>query len=188
MRDMRIVWRVADAGQEPRMPVGHLVITVPVEPPVEGEPEADYLERIAARAEQDLPPGCVRVGVVHKTALPNADPAMAVPVEDWALDEAALAVRKAAVPDPVRHHRGEWRWDDAAGRVVVDPDLARAARWKRVRAIRDRLLDASDREWMRLTEVGSPADVEALRAYRQALRDLPAQTADPLAVVWPERQ
>jgi hypothetical protein len=53
--------------------------------------------------------------------------------------------------------------------------------WERLRLRRDALLAASD------SRVGpdAPGDVDAWRAYRQALRDLPANTTDPRQAVWP---
>ena len=56
-----------------------------------------------------------------------------------------------------------------------------------IRAERDRRLVASDGPMLRATERGTPADVAAWKAYRQALRDLPP-TARPAvdACVTPE--
>ena len=48
--------------------------------------------------------------------------------------------------------------------------------------IRNELLSACD--WTQLPD--SPADHEAWAAYRQALRDVPAQEGFPWDVVWPE--
>lgn len=56
------------------------------------------------------------------------------------------------------------------------------AAWKNLRAQRDAKLDSSD--WTQLAD--APVDAEAWTVYRQALRDLPANTSDPLNPVWPE--
>jgi len=54
--------------------------------------------------------------------------------------------------------------------------------WERLRMRRNAHLAASD------TRVGTdaPGDVDAWKAHRQALRDLPANTTDPRLVVWPD--
>jgi hypothetical protein len=54
--------------------------------------------------------------------------------------------------------------------------------WERLRHRRDALLADSD---SRVTP-DAPGDVDAWRTYRQALRDLPANTNDPRQAVWPE--
>lgn len=55
------------------------------------------------------------------------------------------------------------------------------AAWDALRAKRDALLAESD--WTQLPD--APVDAEAWAVYRQALRDLPENTADPAEVVWP---
>lgn len=60
------------------------------------------------------------------------------------------------------------------------------AEWAAVRANRNRLLRATD-----VTQVVDSPLTEDQRLevanYRQALRDLPEQVADPFAVAWPEK-
>jgi hypothetical protein len=53
--------------------------------------------------------------------------------------------------------------------------------WQQLRIERDRLLAESD--WTVLGD--SPTPTAAWKAYRQALRDLPANTTDPFAPIWP---
>lgn len=53
--------------------------------------------------------------------------------------------------------------------------------WQRIRQERNRLLVESD--WTVLSD--SPTSTAAWKTYRQALRDLPANTTDPFNVVWP---
>jgi len=53
--------------------------------------------------------------------------------------------------------------------------------WKHIRYERNRLLTASD--WTVLAD--SPTPTAAWKVYRQALRDLPANTTDPFNPVWP---
>jgi len=59
------------------------------------------------------------------------------------------------------------------------PDEASA--WLVLRVERNRLLAESD--WTVLSD--SPTSTAAWKTYRQALRDLPANTTDPLNPVWP---
>lgn len=73
---------------------------------------------------------------------------------------------------PSRRFRNAWRKPGAA--VAVDLPLARAQVMTETRRTRDALLLESDREKNRLDDVGDPAQRETLRAYRQALRDLPS--------------
>jgi hypothetical protein len=76
-----IVWRAPD---------GTLKITVPVDPPQEGETEAGYLDRIAARAQAAIPDLAdhERVGEVEHTSLPD------------------------------RSRRANWRWNVATKGVI----------------------------------------------------------------------
>jgi len=53
--------------------------------------------------------------------------------------------------------------------------------WAALRARRDSLLLQSD--WTQVAD--APVDASAWSTYRQALRDLPANTTDPLNPVWP---
>ena len=53
--------------------------------------------------------------------------------------------------------------------------------WPNLRAERDRLLAASD--WTQVPD--APVDRAAWAEYRQALRDLPANTTDPRNPDWP---
>jgi hypothetical protein len=53
--------------------------------------------------------------------------------------------------------------------------------WRTLRATRNELLASSD--WTVLGD--SPTSTAAWKTYRQALRDLPANTTDPFNVVWP---
>jgi hypothetical protein len=54
--------------------------------------------------------------------------------------------------------------------------------WERLRLRRDQLLAASDFRMI----PDAPWDRAPWEAYRQALRDLPANTVDPRVAVWPE--
>ena len=69
---------------------------------------------------------------------------------------------------------------------VADTSLTVDAAWsahlsKELRDKRDALLLKSD--WMMLDD--APTDKSAVTAYRQQLRDLPAQSGWPTQVMWP---
>jgi hypothetical protein len=55
--------------------------------------------------------------------------------------------------------------------------------WERLRYRRDQLLAATDFRMI----PDAPWDRAPWEAYRQALRDLPANTTDPREAVWPEQ-
>jgi hypothetical protein len=74
-----------------------------------------------------------------------------------------------------------------AGQIVPKPEaeieaeaLARA--WADLRMARNARLSASD--WTQVPD--APVDRAAWARHRQALRDLPASTADPRAPLWPD--
>ena len=54
--------------------------------------------------------------------------------------------------------------------------------WERLRVRRDALLKRTDYRMI----ADAPWDRAPWEAYRQALRDLPANTVDPRTAVWPE--
>ena len=64
-----------------------------------------------------------------------------------------------------------------AALAQVNSDLA----WTALRETRNSLLAESD--WTVLSD--SPTSTAAWKTYRQALRDLPANTTDPTAPDWP---
>jgi hypothetical protein len=82
----------------------------------------------------------------------------------------------ATEPLPDRRWRGCWRLGEN-GAVAVDMPLARAQRMAEIRAERERRLAASDGLMLRAQEQGHLAEAEALRVYRQTLRDLPKELA-----------
>lgn len=68
--------------------------------------------------------------------------------------------------------------------ITVNSEKLATAQAKAVRAERDRLLTACD--WTAVTD--SPLSAESKTAwatYRQALRDIPAQSTFPASVTWP---
>jgi hypothetical protein len=71
--------------------------------------------------------------------------------------------------------------DAAHVAITSDGAVDLAPAWAALRIERDRRLSATD--WTQLADV---PDGARWRPYRQALRDLPALTADPLNPEWPE--
>lgn len=77
------------------------------------------------------------------------------------------------------------------GEIVEEPMTAeelaswesagQSAAWEQLRLERNALLTASD--WTVLSD--TPTSTAAWKTYRQALRDLPANTTDPFNPVWP---
>lgn len=68
-------------------------------------------------------------------------------------------------------------WLDEQARLA----FADEAGWERLRRERDSLLSGSD--WTQVAD--SQVDMKAWAKYRQALRDLPANTEHPSVVKWP---
>ena len=66
-------------------------------------------------------------------------------------------------------------------KITVTNARRDAAAREALRIERNRRLAASD--WTQVPD--APVDHQAWAAYRQALRDLPANTTDPRHVVWP---
>jgi hypothetical protein len=56
--------------------------------------------------------------------------------------------------------------------------------WARVRAVRDAQLKRTDPFVLQAYEAGVPV-ADDVKAYRQALRDLPESFDDPADIVWP---
>lgn len=65
--------------------------------------------------------------------------------------------------------------------IEANTDKASESAWRALRLHRDVLLKESD--WTVLGD--SPTPTAAWKTYRQALRDLPANTTDPFNPVWP---
>lgn len=130
---------------------------------------------------------CVRLGSDYKRmldAVPADHSLLIVKAPDcpaWWDGTAMSWVAKP--PQPSESHK----WDSTA-KAWVDPrdaDQIRADALARLRLRRERELAESDVLALRALEALLPP---ALQAYRQALRDLPAATVDPVVDVdWPVR-
>lgn len=64
-------------------------------------------------------------------------------------------------------------WMVSGGQVQVDMPLARTIRMQQLREVRNQKLAESDGPMMKAMESGDQATIDALKAKRQALRDLP---------------
>lgn len=84
--------------------------------------------------------------------------------------------------DGVQEIDGQWYTKYSVSDMDADVKAATdAAQAEAVRAMRDQKLSSSD--YTQLAD--SPADKSAWAAYRQALRDVPAQAGFPWDVFWP---
>ena len=72
------------------------------------------------------------------------------------------------------HRRNCWTWAILSQKIVVRIPECRTAYMAALRAERDNRLEQSDRDKIRLDDIGTPEQIAAHKAYRQALRDLPA--------------
>lgn len=129
----------------------------------------EYLAWIRAK---DVPADATNVTVLDAADIPQGE------TQDYALVDSGVPVLR---PVSVRAFRDCWRLD--GNKLVVDPALENAARWRRVRALRNTLLTQSDGPMMREIETNGPRRA-AGAAYRQLLRDVPTQP-DPKSIAWP---
>lgn len=67
-----------------------------------------------------------------------------------------------------------------ASGVAIDAYVVPEPTWPQIRSERDALLNASD--WMAMSD---RTMTDSQSAYRQELRDVPQDFANPAAVVWP---
>ena len=72
-----------------------------------------------------------------------------------------------------RRFRNCWRQVGGATPPSVSISLARAQRMSEIRSERDKRLILSDAQMARAQDIGAPAEIAALKTYRQSLRDLP---------------
>jgi hypothetical protein len=99
-------------------------------------------------------------------------------------EEIALAGYIAAPEKPPVPYPNKLQWTGDAWEVVAPNGSDINKRWREVREIRDKKLSWTDYEILKAYEQGQPVD-PTLAAYRQALRDIPQNNADPFFITWP---
>lgn len=81
-----------------------------------------------------------------------------------------------------------WRFSPSSPELTAYLATLTLADWQRAHALRNLRQERNARltasDWTQLEDV-PPSSKAAWRAYRQALRDLPAATPDPANPVWP---
>ena len=93
-------------------------------------------------------------------------------------------------PEAVEIHDSTGAFDADGNQITIDQALVDAAaaeiqveaQWNELRLTRNRLISETD--YLALSDSTLSAD---MAAYRQALRDLPANTTDPANPVWPTK-
>ena len=158
-------------------PDGSLAIVNPVEPIQPPESVEAWLDRIAARAVAASIPRpkenepeweyLVRINSLKVTG-------------EILAGYTRIATLDVADFPATRRFRNAWRYD-GNGKVRTAPVAATAMILTEVREDRDLALKTSDSERMRLEDVGTKEQKQALAAYRQLLRDLPAVVEAELA-------
>jgi hypothetical protein len=116
-------------------------------------------------------------------------------INKWSNAEKDLIVKvikidKSQVP-LFRRYRDAWTWNGS--KVVHDMPRARNILRRDMRIVREPLLQALDRDYMRADEAGNTELKQQIAAKKQALRDVTndpaieaAATAEDLMNVWPD--
>ena len=105
----------------------------------------------------------------------EADAIAAIRAKDVPADATNVYVGDLTDLPVSRRFRNCWRYTEAMpSKINVDVPLARGQRLQEVREERNKRLLASDGEYLKLQEQGTPAQQESSKVYRQKLRDLPA--------------
>lgn len=132
-----------------QLPDGSIWYTSLTEPMRKGETEQEYLARM--------------IDVIRASTI------------DLASAVALLPQHKDTLPS--MPYQACWRYDGKT--LAVDMGLAQSQRLNEIRVERDVRLAASDAIKARLDDMGNPLQNQAVKVYRQSLRDLPAGvTAD----------
>ena len=100
-----------------------------------------------------------------------------------------LAIRRA-YPNAVTIYDSSGVFDGDGNQITIDQSLVNTAasaiqtelNWQNLRDKRNQLLSETD--YLALSDVTMSSEMQT---YRQALRDLPANTSDPANPVWPTK-
>lgn len=120
-----------------------------------------------------LPPG-----TQTNTALAHRDELIARGLFNSA--EFISIVDSSAIPQD-RYFRDAWIWDGA--KISFDLVKCRQRHINKLRKIRDKKLSHSDADFMQALEQNDQIKLEALKAYRQSLRDMPQAIATILSTI-----
>ena len=110
------------------------------------------------------------------------------------MNYADIGTIRRVYPNAVGEQEGYGVWDENGNLIEIDESLVNAAAaevavenaWKALRKERNQLLAETDWEIVKHKELGTNIPA-ALKSYRAALRDLPANTSDPANPVWPTK-
>jgi len=102
--------------------------------------------------------------------------------------EGTIDITDIEVPEDIKRNPQNWTFEDGAFREFTeqeksDNDFPDEVYWNTLRNERTELLAQSD--WTQVAD--APVDAAAWATYRQALRDLPANTTDPRNPTWPTK-
>ena len=120
---------------------------------------------------------------------PTADLAETTAWVNTLINRGEIAAFQAIVTDSelptARYFRNAWRW--VSGAVTMDIPACRVRHLGKLRQIRNLKLQDSDADYMRALEQADTVKLDALKNYRQALRDMPQTSATEFqAAITPE--
>ena len=183
----KIVWEKIGAGNDDA-PIGHIYVTT-ISPKVYSELSAKGMtdDEICSALIQDmLLRNQVPAGGVHRANIIDADlPDNNGSAMEYVLDESTETVSQVACADQRRCYRDTWRWNGSA--LVEDSDMVLETKKEKVRKVRNKLLELSDKDELKLLGAGGQ-NLNDMRTYRQELRDLGGFIdADPDNITWPTK-
>jgi len=164
------------------MPDGGVAVMNPVRSAqiASGLKEDAFLDMLQARKIITHPDRVPR-GIVDDSTFPDHGGA----AMRYELDEETEIVSQVAYTDQRRCFRNSWKWGGLS--VIEDPTKMAGIKKAKARIVRDRLLELSDQDEMRLL-AGGGQDLVNIRTYRTSLRGLGTDIdLDPDNVPWPNK-
>lgn len=137
---------------------GNILITTPHEKIKDNETENQYLERVRLIAEF----GSLKEHGVQFLSY---------------IDE-------EEIPESIEF-RGALDFDPVTNKLFEETEKKKMIKWQYIRDIRNKLLEESDKDFIVALEKEDPK-VNALKSYRQNLRDIPQNNSDPFLVEFPD--